>query len=78
MQNEIYENVISNTKRIIQERGMKQVFVAERAGFSPQEFSNILNDRRKLLRIEHLPAIASALGVEVGDLFKTAKAKEVS
>jgi len=78
LRNEIYNDVISNTRRIIQEKGLKQAFVAERAGFSPQDFSNILNDRRKLLRIEHLPAIAKALGVEMGELFRGTKAKEVS
>lgn len=73
-----YEEIISFIRQLIDQKGMKQSFVAERAGFSPQEFSNILNDRRKLLRIEHLPAIARALGVEMGELFRGTKAKEVS
>ena len=47
---------------------MKQGVVAERAGFTPQELSNIMNDRRKLLRVEHLPAIAVALTVDVNAL----------
>ena len=52
--NPTYEDIISNIKHIIDEKGMKQGVVAERAGFTKQEFSNIMNDRRKLLRIEHL------------------------
>ena len=75
MQTEIYDNLISNIKEIIAERGLKQGFIAERAGLTPQEFSNILNDRRKLLRVEHLQAIAEALGMTVDDLYR--KRKEV-
>lgn len=71
-----YEKIVMNIKRIIKEKGMKQVIVAERAGFTPQEFSNILNDRRKLLRVEHLGPIADAMGVEVNDLYGVKK-KEV-
>lgn len=72
-----YEDIIANIKRIINEKGMKQGIVAERAGFTPQEFSNILNDRRKLLRVEHLGPIADALGVEINDLYGVEK-REVS
>lgn len=56
---------------------MKQGVVAERAGFTPQEFSNILNDRRKLLRVEYLLPIADALDVDVNSLYGVEK-KEVS
>ena len=55
---------------------MKQGFVAEKAGFTKQEFSNILNDRRKLLRVEHLWDIAMTLDVSVNDLYGVEK-KEV-
>lgn len=64
-----YDDVISNIKTIISNKGMKQKAVAEKAGFTPQEFSNILNDIRKLLRVEYIPAIAFAIGVDVNDLY---------
>ena len=48
---------------------MKQIFVAEKAGFSKQEFSNILHGR-KLLRVEYIPRIAMALDVEIKVLFE--------
>ena len=67
--NDGYENVIRNIKRLISEKGMKQGVVAERAGFTPQEFSHILNGRRKLLRVEYVIPIAEALGVEANDLY---------
>ena len=65
-----YEDIISNIKTIIRDKGMKQCIVAERAGFTPQDFSNILNERRKLLRAEYLPPIADALKVDINDLFR--------
>jgi len=64
-----YEEVISNIKKIIEMKGIKQGVVAERAGFTPQDFSNMLNERRKLIRIEHIPRIAGALGVDINELF---------
>jgi transcriptional regulator with XRE-family HTH domain len=74
--NPSYGDIISNIKRLIDEKGMKQGVVAERAGFTKQEFSNIMNDRRKLLRVEHSPAIAYAMGVDVNALCEVEK-KEV-
>lgn len=68
-----YDDLITNIKNIIVEKGMKQGVVAERSGFTPQEFSNILNDRRKLLRVEFILPIAEALGVEVNDLYGVRK-----
>lgn len=64
-----YQEIIDNIKRIINEKGMKQCAVAERAGFSQQEFSNLVNERRKLLRVEHILPIANALGVAPNDLY---------
>lgn len=69
MQAITYDDVITNVKHIIENKGMKQGVVAERAGFTPQEFSNVLNERRKLLRVEHLLPVANALGVTVNDLY---------
>lgn len=64
-----YEDIVDNIKRIISAKGMKQGVVAERAGFSQSEFSNILNGRRKLLRVEHILPIAKALNVDVNTLY---------
>lgn len=64
-----YYDIANNIKNLIGLKGMKQSVVAHRAGFSPQDFSNMLNGRRKLIRIEHLPLIAKALDVSVDELF---------
>lgn len=54
-------------KRMV-ESGLYQKAVAERAGFTEQQFSDMLNGR-KVIRAEYLPAIANAMGVHVSDLF---------
>lgn len=64
-----YNNIIANIKDIIGSKGLKQSFVAEQAGLTLQSFSDILNNR-KLLRVEHLPELADALGVEIEDFFR--------
>lgn len=71
-----YDALIDNIKKLISKKGMKQCVVAERAGFTPQEFSNILNDRRKLLRVEFLPPIAKALEVDMNELYGVEDKKE--
>lgn len=57
-----------NLSRIIKERGLKQSAVARWAGYSDQQFTDMLNGR-KLIKPCDAMAIASALGVDVGDLF---------
>lgn len=64
-----YDDIVLNIKHIIEDKGMKQYVIAKKAGFTESEFSNMLNDRRKLIRVEHLPKIAFALGVTVNTLF---------
>lgn len=71
-----YDDIIQNIKNVIAKKGMRQGAVAERAGFSKQDFSNILNDHRKLLRVEYLAPIAFALGVDVNELLKAGKKVE--
>lgn len=60
--------VADNTKRIIEGRGLKQRVVAERAGFSIQQFSALLN-HRKVIKDVDIIAIANALDVTPNDLF---------
>lgn len=69
--NDKYDLIVSNIKRIISDKNLKQNGVARLSGFSDSEFSNMLNDRRKLIRVEFLPDIANALGVEINELFRS-------
>lgn len=62
--------VPDNIVRIIKERGMKQCAVAERAGFSQQQFSDMLKGRR-IIKPCDVMVIASVLEVDISDLFAT-------
>nr|DAE62047.1 MAG TPA: helix-turn-helix domain protein [Caudoviricetes sp.] len=61
--------LIANIRRIIKEKGLKQCAVAEKAGFSPRLFSSMMNERKFILA-EYIPNIATALGVEVNELYR--------
>lgn len=57
--------VANRVREIIKEKGLKQTAIAEKAGFSTQEFSDMLNGRR-LMRAVDIASIISALrGVRV-------------
>lgn len=60
--------IIKNTKKIIQERGIKQKAVAEKAGYTAQQFSGMLNGR-KLITWKDVICISDALGVTPNDLY---------
>lgn len=63
--------VANRVREIIKEKGLKQTAIAEKAGFSTQEFSDMLNGRR-LMRAEDIASIISALrgvGVDANYLF---------
>lgn len=64
--------VPENIKRMIQRKGLIQKAVAERAGFTEQQFSDMLNDRR-IIRACDLFRISMALGIEIADLLEECK-----
>lgn len=73
MNAERYNAVVpSNIAKLIGARGLKQGAVAERAGYSKQQFSDMLNGR-KIIKPCDVLAIASALCVSVDDLFAAGK-----
>lgn len=61
-------NVINNIKSVIKAKGLKQKYVAEKAGFTPQEFSNILNGRKRL-EINYVHCVCDALNITPNELF---------
>ena len=65
-----YDDLVKNIRNIISAKGFKQGAIAKKANFTDSEFSNMLNDRRKLIRAEYLPQIAHALDVDVNELFR--------
>ena len=64
--------VPNNVRRILSEKGMKQCVVAERAGLSNQQLSDMLAER-KIIKACDVIALAKALGVRVNDLFVAAE-----
>ena len=55
-------------KLLIEEKGFVQKSVAERAGLSPQQLSDMLNDRKIIKAVDLIP-LSKALGVTVNDIY---------
>lgn len=58
-----------NIAKIIKERGLKNSVVAEKAGYTPQQLSDMINGR-KIIKPCDILAISEALSVNVGELFE--------
>lgn len=63
------DDIINNIKTLIDQNGVKQSYVAEKAGFTEQSLSNILC-KRKTFKAEYVVPISKALGVTPNDLFE--------
>lgn len=61
-------SVVYNINRIIKERGLKKNVVAEKAGYSANQFSAFLHGR-KTIKASDVSSIAKALDVTPNDLF---------
>lgn len=61
--------IAQNVKNIIKEKGFKNLYVAEKAGYSKNQFSSMLNGRKLITDVDVMK-IAEALGVSVNELFK--------
>ena len=60
--------VAPNVEAIIIRKCLKQSAVAEKAGYTKQQFNNMLKGRKVIKDID-ISRIANALEVEVNDLF---------
>lgn len=61
-------DIAFNVRKIMNDKGLKQKKVAEKAGYSQQAFSNFLNGRRVISSMDILN-IATALDVTPNDLY---------
>ncbi len=61
-------SVAVGIKNIIQDRAYMQSEIARRAGFSSQQFNDMLHER-KIIRADYMPPIARALGVSVQEIY---------
>lgn len=62
-------------KAIIAQKGLKNIYVAEKAGFTPQELSDMLNGRR-LIKACDVPKLAFAMEVKEGEIYSAGKRGE--
>ncbi|WP_294785737.1 helix-turn-helix transcriptional regulator [uncultured Eubacterium sp.] len=65
---EYNEPVAKNIAEVIASNGLKQIYIAEKAGYSPQELNDMLNGRR-LIKANDIARISTALGVDVNRLY---------
>lgn len=63
------EPVAGNIKRVISEKGLKNLSVAEKAGYAPSQLSSMLRGR-KMIKPSDIVRIAKVLGIPEGELFK--------
>ena len=61
-------SVANNIRRVIAQKGLVQKVVAERSGFTEQQFTDMLNGR-KIIRADYVPRIAESLNCTLDDLF---------
>ncbi len=63
------ECMVESIKEIISRNGIKQKVIAERAGFTEQMMTDMLNGR-KIIKAEFVPRLCKALGVSPNRLFR--------
>lgn len=59
---------VKNTRRFMQEQGLKHYVVAQKVGYNKQQFSDLLNGRRTFTAND-IAKICSVLNVTPNDLF---------
>lgn len=72
---EANEPISSGVRVIIAMKGLKKIYVAEKAGFTAQELSDMLNGR-KLIKACDIPKLARALGVKENEIYEAGKKNE--
>lgn len=65
---EANEPLAGGLKVIITQKGLKNFYVAEKAGYKPQELSDMLNGR-KLIKACDIPRLAQALEIKSDDIY---------
>ncbi len=66
--------VVCHLDRLLAERGMTLVDLAERAGVTVANLSVLKNDRARAIRFSTLTAVCDVLGCTPGDLLSVARA----
>lgn len=58
----------SGLKVLIAQKGLKNLYVAEKTGYTPRELSDMLNGRR-LIKACDIPRLAHVLGVKADEIY---------
>ena len=67
---------IAEANEPLSKGGLKNLYAAQKAGYSQQELSDMLNGRR-LIKACGIPRLANALEVDAGDLYATGKIQSI-
>lgn len=65
---DVNKKITSNLKRLREERGLKQNFVAKQLGITPNYYSQIENGHRTP-QVEHLLKLRNILNVSLDEIF---------
>ncbi len=68
--------VANNVSKIIKDRCLKQCAIAEKAGYSKQQFNDMLKGR-KVIKDTDIFRLAVTLGVDANTLFETESSDKV-
>lgn len=66
--NNVYDMFIHNTKKLIEEKGYKQIFIAKKINVTEKQLSDMLNHRRKI-DLYTISLLCNALEVSPNELF---------
>lgn len=69
---EANEPLATGLKVIIAKKGLKNLYVAQNAGYTAQELSDMLNGRR-LIKACDIPGLAKALNVKSDEIYAAGK-----
>ena len=72
---EANEPFVKGLKIVIKEKGLKQAYVAEKAGFTAQGLSDMMNGRR-LIKACDIPKLARTLGVKENEIYEAGEKNE--
>lgn len=61
------KNITDNLKQIVKKSGLKQYVVAEKCGYSPKTFSDMLNNR-KIITAQDIYMLCEGLDISPNDL----------
>lgn len=67
--------VAKNIAEVIENKGLKQIYIAKKAGYSPQEFNDMLNGRR-LIKVNDIARISSVLSLQIQRIRSSKEQKE--